>query len=440
MAQVKPIERIYNTLEDSQWWPSDRLRELQRTELMRLVHHAKTTSPFYRTRLDCLFRPNGSVDWDRWTDIPIMTRAELSYEHSSIQSRSPVQGHGPFGWVKTSGSTGDPVEFLTTRILNDVSVASIWRGQKWAKMDWSGSTIHMGFETPKIKVGDVMGPWGPFWLKEAAKGRRVFATYSTTPEDRLKLMRDFDAIHSGFTSGVAVIFLDHLRLAAVSAQLKAVSFIGGAATEYIRKEFKALLGADVVGLYSSKEGGSMASPCPEGHGWHQNAESVLLEIVDDQGKPVAPGQTGRVVITPFASTVTPLIRYDQGDLAVAGPVEICPCGRTLPRIASFSGRVRHVFRRPDGGVVPDFSLKARQELGAGTWQIARVGEHSFEVRYKKRDWGFAPDIAEFHKTFAKEFYPEAHVRTIEVEDFPLGPTGKYMERVDEWDPASQVGI
>lgn len=440
MAQVKQIERIYNMLEDSQWWPRDRLREMQRAELMRLVHHARTTSPFYSTRLDCLFRPNGSIDLDRWAEVPIMTRAELSYEQASIQSRRPVQAHGPFGWVKTSGSTGDPVEFLTTKILNDVSVASVWRGQKWAKLDWSGSTIHMGFETPKRKVGDVMGPWGPFWLKEAAQGRRVFATYSTTPADRLKLMKDFEATHSGFTSGVAMNFLDYLRSSAISAQLKAVTYIGGAATDYTRKEFKTLLGADLVELYSSKEGGSMASPCPEGHGWHQNAESLLLEIVDDHGKPVAAGETGRVVITPFASTATPLIRYDQGDLAVAGPDEICPCGRALPRITRFSGRVRHVFRRPDGGVVADFSLRARKELGAGTWQIARVAEHSFEVRYKKRDWGIAPNIAEFRKTFAKEFYPEAQLRTIEVDSFPVGPTGKYMERVDEWDPASQIGL
>ncbi len=440
MPQINPLERIFNMLEDSQWWPRDRLVEMQRIELSRLVRHAKSSSPFYRTRLDCLFHPNGTIDWDRWVDVPIMARAELSHQRGSIQSRRPVQEHGPFGWVKTSGSTGDPVEFLTTRVLNDLSVASLWRGQKWANMDWSGVMIHMAAESPKFKIGDVMGSWGPFWLRESAKGRRIFATYSIGAEERIKLMRQFDAGYSTFTDGMAVLFLDYLRSSEVSVSLQSVQFIGGAASEYIRRDFRTLLGADVVELYSSKEGGSMASRCPQGHGWHQNAESVLVEIVDDQGKPVAAGETGRVVITPFGSTTTPLIRYDQGDLAVAGPTEICPCGRTLPRIASFSGRLRHVFRRPDGGSVNELSIDARRQLGAGTWQIARVAEHSFEVRYMKRDWGVAPNLAEFRKSFAEDYYPEAQVKIIEVDNFILGPTGKHMERLDEWDPASQEGI
>ena len=60
---------------------------------------------------------------------------------------------------------------------------------------------------------------------------------------------------------------------------------------------------------------------------HVNAESVLVEVVDDAGRPVAPGQSGRVVVTPFGSTPMPLIRYDQGDIVVAG---MCMSVRTMP--------------------------------------------------------------------------------------------------------------
>ena len=440
MAQINPLERIYNMLEDSQWWPRDRLIEMQRIELTRLVRHAKSTSPFYRTRLDCLFRPNGSIDWDRWVDVPIMTRAELSHQRDSIQSRRPVQEHGPFGWVKTSGSTGDPVEFLTTRILNDLSTASVWRGQKWAGMDWSGTIVHLGPESPKWNLGDSMGPWGPYWLKESSKGRKIFATYLTSHKDRVALMNKYDVDYSTFYSGIAIGFAEYLRESNTKVQLKLVQFVGGTASQYLRKDFRDILNTEILELYSSKEGGAMASPCPHGHGWHQNAESVLLEIVDAQGRPVESGQTGRVVVTPFGSTTTPLIRYDQGDLAVAGPSESCPCGRTLPRIAAFSGRLRHDFRRPNGDQVMDLSIDARRKLGAGTWQIARVGEHAFEVRYKKRDWGVSPNIQEFYKLFREDYYQEAQVKAIEVDDFKLGPTGKHMERVDEWDPASQAAL
>ena len=72
----------------------------------------------------------------------------------------------------------------------------------------------------------------------------------------------------------------------------------------------------------------MAYRCPSQAGWHVNAETLLLEIVDASGQPCRPGEMGRVVITPFFSTAQPLIRYDHGDLAVAG--EGCACGRTCP--------------------------------------------------------------------------------------------------------------
>ena len=440
MAQIHPLERIYNTLNDSQWWPSDRLIELQHVELTRLIGHAKAYSLFYNTRLACLFRPNGTIDWDRWAEVPIMSRADLSHQRDSIQTRRPVKDHGPFGWVKTSGSTGDPVEFLTTRILNDLSTASSWRGQNWAGMDWSGTIINLGPESHKWKLGDSMGPWGPFWMKDALKGRKIFATYLTSHSNRVDLMKKFNVDYSTFYSGIAIGFAEYLRESGTGVQLKLAQFVGGTASDYLRKEFRDVLKTEIHELYSSKEGGALASPCPLGHGWHQNAESVLLEIVDAQGRHVKAGETGRVVITPFGSTATPLIRYDQGDLAVAGPDEICPCGRTLPRIAAISGRLRHDFRRPNGDQVDELSIEARRQLGAGTWQIARVAEHSFEVRYKKRDWGHSPNMEEFNRLFRRDYYPEAQVTTIEVENFQLGPTGKHMERVDEWDPASQIGI
>jgi phenylacetate-CoA ligase len=298
----------------------------------------------------------------------------------------------------------------------------------------------MGMSSDKYKLGDNMGPWGPPWLMEAAKGKRIFATYFDTPEARVAVIKKYGAGYAAFTDGMASGFAEYIRSSGVSLKMKAVQFIGGKAGELIRKDFKELLNADIVELYSSKEGGSIASPCPHGNGWHQHAESVLMEIVDEHGKPVAPGEMGRVVITPLDNYATPLIRYDQGDLAIAGPIETCSCGRTLPRIASISGRYRHTFRKPTGEVISDLPQEARVHLGSGIWQVAKIGEHSYEMRYKKRDWGVEPNIPEFLKIFHKEYYQEAELKIVEVNDFILGPTGKHMDRLDEWKPDSQSKV
>jgi len=55
---------------------------------------------------------------------------------------------------------------------------------------------------------------------------------------------------------------------------------------------------------------------PHSHRHHVMAELVLVEIVDDHGRPSPAGTRGRVVVTPFYNHAMPLIRYDIEDLAV----------------------------------------------------------------------------------------------------------------------------
>jgi phenylacetate-CoA ligase len=76
------------------------------------------------------------------------------------------------------------------------------------------------------------------------------------------------------------------------------------------------------------------------------AEAVLIEILADDGRPCAPGETGRVIVTPLHNFITPLLRYEIGDHAVAGTP--CACGRGLPVIERILGRTRNMLVLPDG--------------------------------------------------------------------------------------------
>ena len=102
---------------------------------------------------------------------------------------------------------------------------------------------------------------------------------------------------------------------------------GEALTDDDRAAMLRVFGAGALDLYSSKEAGHIAVGCPEDKGLHVNAESVLVEIVDDRGQPVPPGTLGRVIVTPFFNAAQPLIRYDQGDVAIL--TEPCRCGPAL---------------------------------------------------------------------------------------------------------------
>ena len=88
----------------------------QRSQLGQLLRHAKATVPFYRTRLDAVFKRNGDIDWDRWQEIPIVTRADLRDNYSAMITTALPPGHGPAKTYRSSGSSGIPIAVETTAI------------------------------------------------------------------------------------------------------------------------------------------------------------------------------------------------------------------------------------------------------------------------------------------------------------------------------------
>jgi len=76
------------------------------------------------------------------------------------------------------------------------------------------------------------------------------------------------------------------------------------------------------------------------------SEPALVEVLDESGRPCAPGEVGRVVVTSLHNFAMPLLRYAVGDLAEAG--KPCPCGRGLPVIQRILGRGRDMLVFPDG--------------------------------------------------------------------------------------------
>jgi phenylacetate-CoA ligase len=167
-----------------------------------------------------------------------------------------------------------------------------------------------------------------------------------------------------------------------------------------------------------------------------NAESVLVEIVDDDGRPCPVWKPGRVVITPLYNTAQPLIRYAQGD--VAEWMEPCTCGRHLPRLGGLIGRTTGLFYHPDGRVRAGFlAPNDRAILRCSDWQIAQTGPHDFEVRYIPLDWTETGDEAAMSARIRALYFDDAQVRFSRVRELS-SRAGKTIEYVNEWLPPERV--
>lgn len=103
-----------------------------------------------------------------------------------------------------------------------------------------------------------------------------------------------------------------------------------------RAEIEAAFGCPLANSYGASEFLALGSECAHG-ALHLNADWVLLEPVDAQGRPVPPGTCGeKVWLTNLANHVQPLIRYELGD-RVTLQAEPCACGSPLP-VISVQGR------------------------------------------------------------------------------------------------------
>ena len=98
--------RFFNMLMASQYWADEQMRAYQRRELSGLVCHARNQTRYYRNRLAPLFRADGSIDWDKWTALPIVKRADIMGDPEAFYAATLPAGHGPTGEIQTSGSTG----------------------------------------------------------------------------------------------------------------------------------------------------------------------------------------------------------------------------------------------------------------------------------------------------------------------------------------------
>jgi phenylacetate-CoA ligase len=428
-------QQFYEMLMESQWWSAEQLRDYQRSQLSQLLRHAKKNVPFYEHRLDAVLKPNGDIDWDRWSEIPIVKRQDMIDHRDAMQAKELPPGHGPTGVVETSGSTGLPIQ-ITTNALNSVANNGVrMRVHRWQELDWSrtlcnrlGDTAH-AVDWPE---GEPLGPWGPRWDPDAIRGGSWRISRVLPSEYLFDFLSEHRCSYLVAGPNMAHInALDALRLG-VEVKLDAVLVQGNTVHQEDRDICERVFGAKLVEHYSSKEVGHMAHPCPLGM-LHINSEICLFEVLNDEDEAARPGETGRVVATPFYQTGQPLIRYDQGDRVTLGWG--CTCGRHGPTLQAVRGRNIAIFRHPDGRAVANLMPDGTTDiLCCQYWQLAQVGPNDYELRYVPSVTGANGDEAKVTEIFHATFFSDATLRLVRTPEIALRDSGKLAEYVNEWHP------
>jgi len=111
----------------------------------------------------------------------------------------------------------------------------------------------------------------------------------------------------------------------------------------LARDLEALWQAKAYSTYASSEIVSTFCECEAQQGGHLHPDLAIVEILDDQGQPVADGAVGEVVITPMAVTGMPLLRFKTGDISFLRS-EPCACSRNSPRLGPILGRKKQMLK------------------------------------------------------------------------------------------------
>ena len=363
---------VRRRMELSQWWPPEQIAAL-RAERLRALLASAAQVPYWRelyARLD--FDPRAVTGVHELQALPLLDKAAIR-AHTEQMKHPQARGLARFN---TGGSSGEPLIFFIGKERVSHDVAAKWRATRWWGVDigdpeivvW-GSPIELGSQDRVRALRDKLlrtELLPAFEMSEsrldgfvqairARRPRMLFGYPSALShiarhaEQRGQRMDDL---------GIQVAFVTSERL-----------------YDEQRATIGRVFGCPVANGYGGRDAGFIAHQCPAG-GMHLTAEDIVVELVDREGRPVAVGQPGEIVVTHLATRDFPFIRYRTGDIAVLDDRR-CACGRGLPMLKEIQGRTTDFVVAADGTVMHGLALVYIVRDLPGV-QAFKVVQHSLE--------------------------------------------------------------
>jgi len=431
------VQVLADQLLENEWRSPEEIKRRQFEQLKALLRFAKEQCPFYTERMNsCGLDPEAMSSFEDFERMPLLARTDLQQNLDTILSKKQPQGTQVAGELSTSGSTGSPVHLRGTNLSSLMWNACNARDHVWSGIDITKVLVsirHFGEEVQGACSDDglQLPNWGGQTAQIFASGtsRLMDIGQSVAAQLAFLLKHDPDYLLS-YPSNLDTLGRMLAERGEKLTRLKLIQSIGEVLQPDVRERIEQAFGAPVWDLYSCVEVGYVASQCSEGHGYHVHEENVLVEILDEEDKPCAPGESGRVVLTPLVNYATPLIRYDVGDYAtlMSGP---CPCGRGLLGLTEVIGRQRGQVLMPDGSV--RFSSKLSTALrDAGQIEQFKVIQHKrdkFEILIVPMEGFGEEQEAKIAEAFQSYLGVPVEVEFTTVREIERTLRGKYLDFV-----------
>ncbi|MGA2103959.1 phenylacetate--CoA ligase family protein [Methanoregula sp.] len=343
--------------------PEEDLRKVQYKLLKSLVCRLYSFSPFYHDRMKELnVHPDNIRELSDIKKLPFMFKRDLrdSYPNRIFTAAQDelVRYH------VSSGTTGKPTVVGYTQKDLEIWTSSLARGLTAIGLG-RGDVIQVSYG-----YGLFTGGLGMHYGAERI-GATVLPTSVGNTERQIELMQDLGVTAIACTPSYLLHMGEIAEKMGVHIKkdtcLKAGILGAEPWTESMRARIENWLGIKAFDIYGTSElSGPMFTECAEQNGFHIWSDIAYVEVIDPKtGEQLEPGEKGELTITMLQKEALPMIRYRIGDISSVEE-DICPCGRTSPRIKRIQGRVDDMLIIRGINVFPsqvEYTLMSIPEVG-----------------------------------------------------------------------------
>jgi phenylacetate-CoA ligase len=404
-----------------QWLPEEAVSAYKLRRLRKIVALSAARVPLYREK----FAKAGVTAEDLRTledlrAFPTLTREEVIDAYpDGILSRPPRPEDVVF---RTSGTSGRFMQIAYSEHANDFLDAVYGRALFNAGYrPWDKIAYYWWEAEPKPEKA----------YERLGLMRKHFLPVHPDPE---KQLYDLDALEPDviyhFPSSMLLIarILERGRERhRLSPRL--VICHGELMTEEQRAYLEKVLGCPVRDQYGAQEFNRMGWDCAYHRGFHEDSDSVHLEILASGG-PALPLEEGEIVATGLANDLMPLVRYRIGDTGCFVR-EWCECGRKLPLFRLTEGRLDDVLELPGGRRVGPRALAPRIEQlrGFHQYRVLQKRPDLLEVLLVCNDEADADLESRVSRAVREVVGPDVHVEASRVAEIRLSRRGKLRKIV-----------
>lgn len=339
-------------LEESQWWDNTRLRDFQLTKLRDFLMHAQAHVLYYRHLfLENKFDPADLRSLSDLALLPFLTKSVIRRNIRGLKSDNARY----LAHYNTGGSSGEPLVFYIGKGRTSHDIAAKWRATRWWGVDIGDPEIVIWGSPIELGAQDRLRS-----LRDRIMRTRLLPAFEMSEQKIDGFLAEIRATRPkmlfGYPSALSHIArhakIHGIRMDDLGIQ---VAFVTSERLyDDQREQISTVFNCPVANGYGGRDAGFIAHECPEG-GMHISAEDIIVEIIDAQGNPLPPGESGEIVVTHLATHDFPFIRYKTGDMGILHD-KPCACGRGLPLIREIQGRSTDFVVAQDGTVMHGLAL------------------------------------------------------------------------------------